>query len=362
MNSPFVTSFREAGAGAAAVAVPIDASVPLLWVAGNVDPEGTENVADEFAVARYHETSETPGQHPGDLDTSFGDAGGTVLTRISFSTQVAAAVLDPQNRYLVVGNDPDGNVNLVRYLASGAYDPNFASGHMSIQPIPATSLMFATGVALTADGHIIVVGGTIPSSSAIVIARLYSDGGLDTSFGAPAGSGGGALGGVVITPTGESSSTAEGVALDGDGNIYVCGTTFYPPSNRFLLAKYTASGALDTSFGDAGVVVTALGSTDDEAAAVAVVSANGTRIVVAGTTREDTAAGQVYGVGLVRYIADGGALDPTFGYDGSIRSIDETSFNQVHALAIDRSGNIVVGGSRRVGSIPEPFVARYRAQ
>jgi uncharacterized delta-60 repeat protein len=207
--------------------------------------------------------------------------------------------------------------------------------------------MDARAVALTHEGEILVVGGTTTVDNQIVLAQLTATGSLDTTFQTK---------GYVVTTVGTGATTATGVAVNSTGDIFVCGTTFNGNRNEFFVAAYASDGSPNLGFGQGGIVMTALGSTDDEAWALAIDAVG--NVVVAGTTYN----GNNSGAGLVRYLAASGALDTSFGYRGMIRSVDDTTFDSINTLAIDGDGKLVVGGSRLVSNTPALLVARYNAQ
>src|SRR5262245_29943615 len=93
-------------------------------------------------------------------------------------------------------------------------------------------------------------------------------GDLDASFG---------TNGMVITDFG-GDEVANGAAVQADGKIVVAGSS----DDDMVVVRYTADGALDTSFGVGGRQTTDFGAVD-VAAAVAI-QGDG-RIVVAGSTQ-----------------------------------------------------------------------------
>ena len=65
----------------------------------------------------------------------------------------------------------------------------------------------------------------------------------------------------------KSQDIAQGVAIDGSGNIVVVGKTFGGSNTEFAITRLTSSGALDTTFGGGtGKVMTQFGTFNDSAA------------------------------------------------------------------------------------------------
>ncbi len=224
-------------------------------------------------------------------------------------------------------------------------------------------------VGLQSDSKIIVAGQTVsglPSSPRydILISRYNTDGSLDTSFGSS--------GRTTLTPG--ISSQAFAIYVLSDDKILVGGTAVSASvyfASDFSLSKLNANGAVDSGFGTAGTVITAIGPSiddNDELRALAV-QADG-KILAAGFGEDLT---KKYDFALVRYSSNG-APDSSFSSDGIVTTDlgrpeeNVTGTNDyAHALAIDSSGEIFVGGvmSRPASSISyndfDFAVVRYKS-
>ena len=117
----------------------------------------------------------------GSLDTSFATI---VMSRNPALQYVNEIVLLPDGKILVGGGYTSGGNDgwLNRYNTNGTVDNSF---------LQVTASTRITGVGLLPDGKILIVGtfSSVNGTSRSKIARLFSDGSLDTSFSAPAGSG-----------------------------------------------------------------------------------------------------------------------------------------------------------------------------
>jgi len=113
-----------------------------------------------------------------------------------------------------------------------------------------------------------------------------------------------------------------------DGKIVVAGWKS-AGSRDVVLARYTADGFLDHSFGTSGTVEV-LTATSDTPNAMALDSQD--RLWVGGN------------FGLMRFSADG-QLDTAFGTNGRLTSFGTT----INAMQFDAQGRLVVAGSNRVG-------------
>jgi|SRR5579864_1214238 len=222
-----------------------------------------------------------------------------------------------------------------------------------------------------ADGKIVTAGFSPNSSGTdnFTLARYNPDGTPDASFGSN---------GQVVTIVSPNGSLINGAALQPDGKIVAVGQAFVKTSkgafgtlkNEIAVARYTTSGALDTTFGgtknkngtisNAGEAFLSFGSGSDNARAVAFETINGTTmIVVAGWTNSVTGHPEIV---VARYNPNG-TLDTTFGGSGTVvTSIPNTTlYPEAQAVAVQTDGKIVVAGPTN-GPGPYPaFVARYNA-
>src|SRR5207237_2085482 len=108
---------------------------------------------------------------------------------------------------------------------------------------------------LQPDGKL-VAGGTANTGSAqFALARYNTDGSLDSGFGS---------GGEALTSLGTSDAII-GLVLQPDGKLVSAGQVHVGTIDEFGLARYNADGTLDSSFGSAGKVTTAIGAGDSAA-------------------------------------------------------------------------------------------------
>jgi uncharacterized delta-60 repeat protein len=169
-----------------------------------------------------------------------------------------------------------------------------------------------------------------------------------TSAGAldTAGFGGGA--GYVTTTIGDAAEGHD-VAIQADGSIVVAGTVTYGARTYFAVARYQTNGQLDTTFNSTGIVTSTL-STGVSDAAHAVAIDNNNKILVAGTVDRD--------FGVVRYTS-AGALDNGFG-TGGLATVDFAGSNDEGWDMITHSDNkILVAGFADTGSSDDFGLARF---
>jgi uncharacterized delta-60 repeat protein len=342
-------------------------------------------------------TYTTTGLTVGVLDPSFGTGGAVVDPGTKADARLA---VQADGRIVTAGGR--GDVELARYLPSGALDTAFGSGgHLTVDLSDGGDER-ATALAVMPDGRI-VVGATATAGTDVdwIVARFRPDGRLDTSFGTGGvvrldlgtGTGndlrdlivlgggavlaagninqGAALGGVNfaalrLTPAGQLDSTfgVGGVAtvdfsggddrafaarLQSTGKIVLGGTSnFATTTAHFALARLTPTGQLDTS---AAGTPLATGKANpalarfSRAEGISMEVLADDRIVLGGGGWDSN---QRFECAVVRYTRDG-AFDSTFGNMSGTRdgiwSVDPYYAGQVSDLAIGSGGQIAFIGS-----------------
>lgn len=166
----------------------------------------------------------------------------------------------------------------------------------------------------------------------LLIARFNPDGSLDASFG---------VDGVAHVPHGPSPLATD-VEIDADGKILVSATV-RAEDHRLLhgsLVRLLPDGAIDRTFGDGGAVTIDVGGDVALASGVAVDSTG--RIIVTGTVMDPETSRDVY---VVRLLPDG-SPDASFG-DGGVATADlsDGHVDEAYDLAVDADDDIVVAGS-----------------
>ena len=240
----------------------------------------------------------TPG---GKLDTSFsGD--GRVIRGGQAETSAYAVAVDGLDRIIVAG-PRDLRFSLFRYTSAGTVDRSFGgTGVVEIAKLSAnTASNFpeAVDVAIQPDGRVVALGiryTQLPFGAADCgLARLTPDGEVDTSF-----SGDG------FVRAGFPADTAcPGLALSPGGAIAVIGTTSASP---LVLARFTSAGALDRTFDGDGRLSTTFGAAEARGFGVAF---EGQKTIAVGAV---VMSGDPRWV--VARLTAAGQPDATFGDDG----------------------------------------------
>jgi uncharacterized delta-60 repeat protein len=313
-----------------------------LVLLGEALQNGTSNL--DLAVAMVLPS----GAHSG----SFGNSGVNVADAGSVFDTLFAGALQPDGRIVVVGTVGNGSsirFLVARYMTNGFPDTNFGtSGHVIIAPGGSTNAT-AYAVAVQPDGKILVGGyASLGGIQKWVVLRYTAAGVLDTSFGSS---------GIATIPIGSAAANLWALAVQPDGRILAAGSADNGSGLDFALARLTASGALDSTFGSGGKCITALASHDDEANCIAIQPDGG--ILLGGYAKDSQ---DVLSDALVRYTA-AGALDTGFGSGGHVLTKIASLDGGIRDLALQSDGRILAAAEIAPGSGIIGFgVLRYRAE
>jgi uncharacterized delta-60 repeat protein len=182
----------------------------------------------------------------GTLDPSFAGSGWVhnlpaPHDNIEFDQYANALSVEANGSVVVAGN------MIERFDSSGQFDSGFGPNEPPLEGVQAATRL--------SSGDLLIAGHrtTGEASAPAAVESVRGDGSGDAGFG---------QGGLAIVPLhqGQSSSmTASSAVQMAGGDVLVSGFGFYvvngnEPSRNFLwLARLTASGALDTSYGEGGV-------------------------------------------------------------------------------------------------------------
>jgi uncharacterized delta-60 repeat protein len=240
-------------------------------------------------------------------------------------------------------------------LAAPATSSRHRAGAASFDPSRA-SIDIGHAIAVHRDGKIVMAGISRRGSQYdFALARYTTRGKLDSSF---------ARGGLLLTDVGREASGLAALTEQVDGKLILAGGAYVSEhQGAFAVSRYTRRGALDTTFGRGGTVLTPYRKPRPGKFSLAYVSGVALqpdgRIVVAGMTTDVVSDSRV---ALARY-RRAGKLDATFGTNGKVE-IDSSPLRGVvvNAVALQRDGKIVVVGSGPAQKQSHFTVARFTSR
>ena len=263
---PDGTADPSFGTGGAVLTSFGDSTQELFSIAvqTNGDIVAAGSTSGALAVARY--------LPDGTLDATFATKGKFLFSDHNTFAYATAMALQHDGKILIAGGF-DYQYGILRLLPSGRIDSSFGSGGLEI-----SKLNFADAMLLDAAGNI-VLGGSVEfddgMQNAYALARYSPNGKPDPTFGSGAevvlrlpGIGGGVTS-LALQKDGKIVAGGSSAALDSD-------PTFPPnliPTDSAVL-RFTAKGALDSTFGKHGIALASDGAELGEVSAV-IVEPNG---------------------------------------------------------------------------------------
>lgn len=276
--------------------------------------------ADDIMLSRF--TTD------GYADSTFGNNGIVITDVNNGSAENANAVaIQTDGKIVVCGSDFNNNNRnfvLLRYLPNGNLDNTFSGDGKLITKLSA-GLSEPLAIALQTDGKILAAGY---SEGKFAILRYTTKGLLDSSF---------SKDGIVITAPDSGIATAYSVQVLRDGKILLAGYVEFNNQSDAMLVKYHADGRPDSSFGRYGKVVADLGATDRIYSSLIQLD---DKILVAGTVYNSE-----FNIGIARFTSSG-ALDTSFSQDGiTTLTYGKNHSSKAMALSQQPDGKIVIAGS-----------------
>lgn len=292
------------------------------------------------AIVNIFDTQPGKGRNAGALDPRF-DSDGIASADVfagGTSEQSRDIVVQADGKIIVVGESGgiDGDFLVARYLANGTLDPSFGTGGV------VTTDFFggvdsARAVALDPQGRIVVAGWALREGRAdFAVARYLANGALDPSFDAD---------GRATVDFDGFDDRALALAIGADGRIALGGVTSGVQKLDAAVAVLNDAGGLDTTFSTDGRATIDFDQRGDVGSAI-LVQPDGA-ILLGGTSSRNVTAERVSDFVFARYTA-AGALDTTFNGDGSFIAINQsgnTTQTTLNAMAFAPDGRVIFAGS-----------------
>ncbi len=321
-NVPWDTTFATDGTADVVVA---GSSITMRFV--RTQPDG------RVLVGGYEKTTSTTTYRgilfrlttAGALDPNFGNAG---VVRVNAFRTFEDVAIQSDGKLALTGQYPvgsDRSVAVARLNVDGSLDTPFGTG--GIVSVPVASGVWESGQALVVqtDGKIIV-GATVDGmGDDVSLLRFSTTGVWDTTFGT--------AGHATLALSGGQQVTDLAI----QSGKFVVAHSLATTTADFAATRFTAAGAIDTTFGTGGTASVDIGTTPDYALAVNVVA--GDKLLLSG----DFGSPGAYHCAVLRLDANG-ALDSTFaaagGTPGKLKFSTTGTFGGLEVLS---TGKFVVG-------------------
>lgn len=277
------------------------------------------------------------------LDIGF-DGDGTLATDYGFGDDSAQAVGFQSDDRIVVGgivwNGLSEDFGLARYFSDGTLDRTFGvNGGIRTDFVGDHDRLL--GLTVQPDDKIIAVGSSFFTDgfgnrrTNFAITRYLPNGELDSTFGnvSPGQS--------LIDFFGGTDDIARDVVVLNNGQILVSGDAFNPFTGNtdFTMARLNGNGTLDASFGNLGLVAVDGFGGFDQAEAIAV-QPDG-RIILAGLGQNGASGEDML---FMRFNANG-TLDTSFFGSGKTTINFGSGADRAFAIDLQADGKIVAAGS-----------------
>ncbi len=276
----------------------------------------------------------------GAFDTTFNDSGIVIIPNFNESYAYEVIIKD-NGKILIAGAAADPNfifsMVCIQLNGDGSLDSTFGVNGFATPRFFAAD-EFAYGMALQADGKIVLSGSTLDAGGHNMpsLVRLNQDGSLDSTFGTS---------GIAIISVTEIDNKLSNVFIQADGKIVASGhfDQGLTLSGQFdfdiLVTRFNPNGTIDSTFGTAGLTITPISVEYIEDALGMKQSADGGIVVSGFTTLPDFTFDMI----MVKYDSTG-VVVPTFGNAGIVQ-FDNDIQDVGYDVAIQNDGKILVGGT-----------------
>ncbi len=350
-----VGSLSLPGGGAPSIAYPRATSMTFMGrvasTSAGIIAAGVSGIAGigNYVVARVGST--------GALDTTFGNGGFSTLAipNLASGTGARGLAVQPDGKVLVTGDFGGLNTNQLQ-LGVARLGPTGADASFNASGTPGYSALFTgsgvgwgRGVKLLPDGHILVVGSAVSNHvRQTAIARFNADGTLDTTFGSS---------GLALSAF-SSSTSGRNMDVAPDGRILAVGS-----QADVRVARFSASGSLDSTFGTGGMVSFAMPTGYNLFLPSQIFATSNGKIVVVAAVGSSNASSPGAGFMTIRFNGDG-SLDTSYGANGGWTYLQTVAGSSASTLpwdaAVASNGKLVIVGESD-GTSTMSTIVRFNA-
>lgn len=225
---------------------------------------------DNFTVAKVNSD--------GSLDTSFGTNGWAIVSYEDISSYGDDIAIQNDGKIVISGfalnMDNRFQVAAARLNADGSIDTSFGTEGKIIFNVGEWN-DFSQGVALQSDGKILIGGhkwiSNIQQKHDLFVARLNTDGSIDTSYG---------INGVATARLVDGANYSTSMVLQNDDKPILAGYTVYQEQYDMAMVRFDINGSLDSTFNGDGMVNFDYDGREDYGNAIALQADN--KIILAG--------------------------------------------------------------------------------
>jgi uncharacterized delta-60 repeat protein len=290
---------------------------------------------------------------PGEPNTNFGGGDGlSVIDPPGPAVKTVDTITLPDGRILAaaytLGSPGFGDVEVIRFKADGTIDPTFGTSGVATLDIRGTD-DFATAIITQPDGKILVSGSVdrLDDSDNVIDSDIFVarfTADGDIDTSFGAGDGVGVADFADDPNTAPTQDHANDLALASDGKIVLVGWTSVGGGKNSAVYRFNADGTIDTGFGFNGLFLHAFGG-DDVLNAVTILPDG--RIAAAGSS----VSGDL-GSFLIARFGSNGANDPSFANGKAFITVDfGAGVDEAHSITLD--GDSMIAGGVTTSGAPD---------